>query len=135
MTTSKPPAGKKSSGIDINEGHFPNEINTNSHNRSDIKIVNGKKTHPGSSKSFKPLDGQYSFARDSHTYGVKWTGKERVFYFNGKELRREKNAFCHSPAPVWLSLAIIAGAARSPVPSTAPSWKSTACGSIGGSDD
>ena len=135
MTTSKPPAGKKSSGIDINEGHFPNEINTNSHNRSDIKIVNGKKTHPGSSKSFKPLDGQYSFARDSHTDGVKWTGKERVFYFNGKELRREKNAFCHSPAPVWLSLAIIAGAARSPVPSTAPSWKSTACGSIGGSDD
>lgn len=108
MTTSKPPAVKKSSEIDINEGHFPNEINTNSHNRSDIKIVNGKKTHPSSSKSFPPLDGQYSFARDSHTDGVKWTGKERVFYFNGKELRREKNEFCHSPAPVWLSLAIIA---------------------------
>jgi len=54
MTTSRPPAGKKSPEIDINQGHFPDEINTNSHNRSDIKIVNGKKTHPSSSKSFTP---------------------------------------------------------------------------------
>jgi beta-glucanase (GH16 family) len=107
MTNTKPPAGKKSFEIDINEGHFPNEINTNIHNHSDIKIVNGKKTHPTSSKTFKPLDGKHNFARDFHTYGLKWTEKELVFYFNGKELRREKNAFCHSPAPVWLSLAII----------------------------
>ena len=262
MTNTKPPAGKKSFEIDINEGHFPNEINTNIHNWSDIKVVNGKKTHPSSSKSFpfgvrpdvtiqleipvktrrlrltsthgshfhlgefriynanpagypdpfsktadtdkpglvnfarepgttirasgshKPgtdtaplvadgdltrrwvtqvdgpksveftfpdervvgcvqflqgwpergtwkgmmdnyrveyhdgtkwvemsefdiLDGQYNFARDFHTYGLKWNEKELVFYFNGKELRREKNEFCHSPAPVWLSLAII----------------------------
>ena len=28
----------------------------------------------------------------------------------GRELRREKNEFCHGPAPVWLSLAIIAWA-------------------------
>jgi hypothetical protein len=30
-----------------------------------------------------------------------------VFYFNGKELRREKNTLCNHPAPIWLSLAII----------------------------
>lgn len=262
MTTGKQPAGKKSFEIDINEGHFPNEINTNIHNWSDIKMVNGRKTHPTSSKSFafgvrpdvsiqletpvktrrirltsthgshfhlgefriynanpagypdpfsktadtdKPglvnfarepgtairasgshqpgtdtsrliadgdpvrrwvtqtegtksveitfagervvgcvqflngwpdkgswsgmmdnyrieyhdggkwvemtkfdiLDGQHNFARDFHTYGLQWTEKELVFYFNGKEIRREKNTFCHSPAPVWLSLAII----------------------------
>lgn len=262
MTMGKQPAGKKAFEIDINEGHFPNEINTNIHNWSDIRIVNGKKTHPSSSKSFpfgvrpdvtiqleipvktrrlrltsthgshfhlgefriynanpagypdpfsktadtdkpglvnfareagttirasgshKPgtdtsrfvadgdparrwisqvdgpksveftfpdervvgcvqflngwpdkggwqgtmdnyrveyhdgkkwvemskfdlIDGQYNFARDFHTYGLEWTEKELVFYFNGKEIRREKNEFCHSPAPVWLSLAII----------------------------
>ena len=107
MTTSKPPAGTKSFEIDINEGHYPHEINTNIHNWSDIKVVNGKKTHPSSSKSFNRVEGQPNFARDFHTYGLQWTEKELIFYFNGKELRREKNEFCHSPAPVWLSLAII----------------------------
>ncbi len=52
MTTDKAPAGKKSFEIDINEGHYPNEVNTNIHNHSDTIVVNGKKTHPTSSKSF-----------------------------------------------------------------------------------
>jgi len=261
MTQNKgKPAKGKNFEIDINEGHFPNEINTNIHNWSDIKVVNGRKTHPSSSKSFsfgarpdvtvqleipvktrrvrltsthgshfhlgefriynvnpagypdplsetadqdKPglvnfardaeikasgfhkngkdttpnlvdgrigstwvtqidgpksveftlpdeqtigciqfvngwkdkgnwkampdnyrveyhdgskwvemakfdiLDGQYNFARDFQTYGLEWNEKELVFYFNGKPVRREKNTFCHSESPVWLSLAII----------------------------
>jgi beta-glucanase (GH16 family) len=61
---------------------------------------------------FDILDGQHNFARDFHTYGLQWTEQELVFYFNGKELRREKNEFCHSPAPVWLSLAIIGWGGR-----------------------
>jgi beta-glucanase (GH16 family) len=261
MTQGKQPEGKKIFEIDINEGHYPNEVNTNIHNHSDVTIVNGKKTHPSSSKSFafgaRPditiqleipvitrrvrltstqgghfhlgefriynvnpdgypdpfsptadqdqpglvnfakdakvttsgfykggedtsknivdgditkrwtsnvegtkfvefdfpedrtigcvqfvngwsnqghwnglmdrykveyhdgsgwiemakfdiLDGNYNFARDFQTYGLEWTEKELVFYFNGKEIRREKNEFCHQPAPVWLSLAVIA---------------------------
>lgn len=52
MTNTKPPAGKKSFEIDINEGHYPSEVNTNIHNHSDVKVVNGKRTHPSSSKSF-----------------------------------------------------------------------------------
>lgn len=262
MTNSEPPAGKKSFEIDINEGHFPNEINTNIHNHSDRIQKNGKWTHPSSSKTlsfgvrpdvtiqlenpvttrrlrltsthgshfhlgefriyqpnpagypqplsksadtdkpglvnlarspgtvirtsgshqpgtdtsplladgdparrwitqshgpkwvefrfpaqrvigclqflngwqgtggwqgmmdnyrveyhdggkwielakFDVLDGPHNFARDFHTYGLEWTERELVFYFNGREIRREKNDFCHSPAPVWLSLAII----------------------------
>jgi len=262
MTQGPEPAEGKRFEIDINEGHFPNRVNTNIHNWSDIKVVNGKKTHPSSSKSFpfglnpsvtiqleipvrtrkirftsrhsgfahlgefriynvnpagypdpfsptadsdKPglvnyardpattvtasgfltpgadtsknlvdgkidtrwtsqkdgekslefvfpeertvgciqflngwggaknwkglledykiayhdgtkwvemsafniRDGAYNFARDYQVYGLEWTPEELVFYFNGKELRREKNTFCHSPAPVWLSLAII----------------------------
>ncbi len=105
MTTDKPPAGKKTFEIDINEGHFPNEINTNIHNHTDTTIVSGKKTHPTSSKKF--TYPRSDFARDFQTYGLEWTEKELVFYFNGKEIRREKNTFCHSPSPVWLSLAII----------------------------
>jgi beta-glucanase (GH16 family) len=266
MTQNKTqPEKGKNFEIDINEGHFPNEINTNIHNWSDIKVVNGKKTHPSSSKSFpfgtrpdvtvqleipvktrrvrltsthgghfhlgefriynanpagypdplsptadkdkpglvnfatdakikasgfykdgddttqnlvdgKPnttwitqtdgtksveftlageqtigciqfingwkdngkwkammdnyrveyfdgskwiemakfdiLDGEYNFARDFHTYGLEWNEDELVFYFNGKAIRREKNTFCHSESPVWLSLAIIAWAGK-----------------------
>lgn len=262
MTTGKQPEGKKSFEIDINEGHYPNKVNTNIHNHSDSIVVNGRKTHPTSSRSFsfgvrpdvtiqlenpvktrkirfsskhsdhvhlgefriynanpggypnafsntadkdKPglvnfaaakstritasgfvkagqnisgnlvdgrnetrwtsqkdggkwvefefsedrvigcvqflngygrkndwknlltdyevawhdgsrwvvissfdvKDGNQNFARDFQTYGLEWTEKELVFYLNGKELRREKNNFCHQPAPVWLSLAII----------------------------
>jgi len=114
MTTSKPPVGKKSFEIDINEGHYPNEVNTNIHNHSDTIVVNGRKTHPTSSKSFKfdVKSGNDNFARDFQTYGLEWSEKELIFYFNGKVLRREKNNFCHSPAPVWLSLAIIPWAGK-----------------------
>jgi hypothetical protein len=57
--------------------------------------------------SFDQMHGEFNFARDFHVLGLDWTEKELVFYLDGKELRREKNEFCHSPAPVWLSLAII----------------------------
>jgi beta-glucanase (GH16 family) len=259
------PAKGKNFEIDINEGHFPNEINTNIHNWSDIKVVNGKKTHPTSSRSlsfgsrpdvnlpfetpvrtkkirlvsnhgghfhlgefrifnvspagypdvlsnqsgsskpglvnhattatirtsghhpngkdsarnladgkiettwitqpegekwveftlkeeqtigciqfihgwrdhghwkgtmnqyrlehfdgskwvelskFDILDGPHNFARDFHTYGLEWNENELVFHFNGKPIRREKNTFCHSESPVWLSLAIIGWAGK-----------------------
>lgn len=116
MTRGPDPETGKRFEIDINEGHYPNEINTNIHNWSDITVVNGKKTHPSSSKHFQfgqePVrfdaeEGGYDFARGFHTFGLEWTEKELVFYFNGKPIRREHNDFCHSPAPIWLSLAII----------------------------
>jgi beta-glucanase (GH16 family) len=105
-----PPAEGKSFEIDINEGHYPNKINTNIHNWSDIKVVNGKRTHPSASKSFtlKSPTGGTDFAKEFNVYGLEWTADELVFYFNGKPIRREQNAFCHSEAPIWLSLAIIA---------------------------
>ena len=118
MTTGKPADGHKSFEIDINEGHYPNEVNTNIHNHSDSIVVNGKKTHPTSSKSFhfgvRPdiKEGTSNFARDFQTYGLEWTAQELVFYLNGKELRREKNTFCDQPAPIWLSLAVIPWAGK-----------------------
>lgn len=267
MTNTKQEAGKKSFEIDINEGHYPNEVNTNIHNWSDVIFVNGKKSHPYSSKSFaygvrpdrviqlelpittqkirftskhgtqahvrefrvygpsakgypdinassdgkSPVDlmrlpgtkisvsgtfadqpaatfsklidgdpatswitqregdkwmevefaepqtvgcvqflngwqdtkssqwrglladykvqylkgeqwidmatfdvegGEVNFARDYHVFGLQWDEAELVFFLDGKELRREKNTFCHSPAPIWLSLAIIPWAGK-----------------------
>lgn len=57
--------------------------------------------------AFDLASGKVDFARDFHTYGLDWNKDEIIFYFNGEELRREKNEFCFSPSPVWLSLAII----------------------------
>jgi beta-glucanase (GH16 family) len=51
--------------------------------------------------------GFQDLSADFHTYGLLWTPTELVFYFDGREIRRESNAFCHHPAPVFLSLAVI----------------------------
>jgi len=96
--------------LDINEGHYPNSVNTNIHNWSDVTEVNGNKTHPSASKGFKFENAD--LAKDFHTYGLDWSKEELVFYFDGKEIRRAENQFCYSPAPVWLSLAIIPWAGK-----------------------
>jgi beta-glucanase (GH16 family) len=62
--------------------------------------------------SFNLDDLDIDLARDFHTYGLEWSEDELVFYFDGRELRREKNTFCFSPSPVWLSLAIIPWAGK-----------------------
>lgn len=109
MTNESPLPGKKSFEIDINEGHFPNEVNTNIHNHSDVTLVNGRKTHPTSAKrfTFDEKKESHDFASEFNTFGLEWTATELVFYLNGKQIRREKNTFCNWPTPVWLSLAII----------------------------
>ncbi len=38
--------------IDVNEGHYPNKIANNIHNHTDKIVVNGRKTHPSSSRTF-----------------------------------------------------------------------------------
>lgn len=49
----------------------------------------------------------YNLSENFHTYSLLWTPTELVFYFDGKEIRREPNVFCHHPSPVFLSLAVI----------------------------
>lgn len=48
-----------------------------------------------------------NFAEEYHVHGLDWNEKELIFYLDGKEIRREKNEFCHSEVPILLSLAII----------------------------
>jgi beta-glucanase (GH16 family) len=96
--------------IDINEGHYPNKVANNIHNHTDTKVVKGRKTHPSASRQF--TFAEYDFARDFQVHGLDWNEQELVFYLNGKEIRREKNEFCFSPASVWLSEVIIPWAGR-----------------------
>ena len=83
--------------IDINEGHYPDEINMNIHNWS------GK--HWAKAKHMK-VDGA-KLAEEFHTYGLEWNKDELIWYYDGKAVRREKNTICHGEAHVFLSLAIM----------------------------
>jgi len=95
--------------IDINEGHYPNKVNTAIHNWSDITVdADGKSTHPSWGKSFHYEN--IDFSKEYHIFGLEWTKDEIIFYLDRKEIRREKNDFCWSPAPIFLSLAILAWA-------------------------
>ncbi|AUP79711.1 glycoside hydrolase family 16 protein [Flavivirga eckloniae] len=107
MTKGKtqPKAGKRFE-IDINEGHYPNEINTNVHNHTD-HVINevGKKIsiRDPEALTFEGVD----FSEEFHTYGLKWDENEMIFYLDGKEIRRIANTFCFSESPIFLSLAIV----------------------------
>ncbi len=48
-----------------------------------------------------------NFADTYHTYGLEWSEKELIYYFDGVEIRREVNDICHNEANVYLSLAIL----------------------------
>lgn len=51
--------------------------------------------------------GVLDLSKDYHIYSMMWTPEEIVFFFDGKEVRREKNEFSNYPAPVFLSSAVI----------------------------
>lgn len=102
---SNPTHGKRFE-IDINEGHYPCKVNTNIHNWSDdYTDSEGNVQHPKNPQSFDYPS--IDFSREYHVFGLEWTEKELIFYLDRKEIRRVKNDFCLSPAPVMLSLAII----------------------------
>jgi beta-glucanase (GH16 family) len=101
----EPPNGQRFE-IDVNEGHYPEEVNTNIHNWTEQSVDrNGKNTHPVSHKAFRP--DTIDFSKEYHLFGLEWSRDKLIFYLDRKEIRREKNTFCLSPVPVFLSLAII----------------------------
>jgi len=109
MTTGIVPDSGKKFEIDINEGHYPSEMNTNLHNWTDITVdpLTGKQKHHSEHKSFDLSSTYGDLSSEFHTYGLTWTKDSLIFSFDGKIMRRMKNEFCHSPAPVYLSEAII----------------------------
>ncbi len=98
MTRGNPAKGKFE--IDINEGHFPNELNSNIHQWT------GK--HWDKSRSIKKRG--LDLSAEFHVYALRWNQDELIWYFDGTEIRREENTIFHGAAPIWLSLAVISWA-------------------------
>ena len=92
--------------IDVNEGHYPSEINTNIHDYEKVFYKGGKKSHKTDAKAFD-LGRTVDLSKEFHVYGFLWTPDELVFYFDGKEIRRVKNEVCHSECALLLSEAIL----------------------------
>ena len=92
--------------IDVNEGHYPSEININIHDYEKVYYKDGKKSHKVNGKAFN-LGSSVDLSKEFHMYGFLWTADELVFYFDGKEIRRVKNEVCHSECALLLSEAII----------------------------
>ncbi len=67
--------------LDINEGHFPNEINTNYHAR-----------FGGNTESNGEIDkSEYNLSEDYHTYGIEWGEDELKYYFDGEVIAVKAN--------------------------------------------
>lgn len=61
-------------------------------------------------QSVDAASANVDFGRDYHYLGLKWTADSLAFYHDGVEMRRVKNDFCYSGAPLYLSEAIISWA-------------------------
>lgn len=48
-----------------------------------------------------------NLSEEFHTYALEWTEDEFIWYFDGKEIRRDKNIIAKVPARVYLSSSII----------------------------
>ncbi|WP_233267297.1 Ig-like domain-containing protein [Paraglaciecola sp. L3A3] len=99
-------AGEKGFELDINEGHYPNEINTNIHNWTDIYTdANGKVTHPNNPQPRQ--FPEYDFSTEYHTFGLLWTEDKHEFYLDGQLIRVEEHSLNHAETNILLSQAIL----------------------------
>lgn len=87
--------------IDITEARHPNIHTMTAHNWSGEHKASGKKMYT-----------EETLSKAFHVYGLEWSETELVWYFDGKEVRRTPNDFCHAPSPVLLSSAVGAFAGR-----------------------
>ena len=83
--------------IDINEGHYPHKINTNLHHYE---------TGTGKSEA-SVYKSDYDLSKDYHTYAVKWDEKEIIYYWDNKEIARNKNYNSIVPVSPWFSTAVL----------------------------
>ncbi|MCU6710495.1 S-layer homology domain-containing protein [Paenibacillus sp. J5C_2022] len=83
--------------IDINEGHYPNAINTTLHYEA-----NGA----GATTSKRTL-AEEDLSNDFHTYGLEWTEQELIYYFDGMEIARKPVYNAAAPVTPILSTAVL----------------------------
>ncbi|MDH7569632.1 MAG: glycoside hydrolase family 16 protein, partial [Armatimonadota bacterium] len=92
--------------IDINEGHYPDRINTNLHLHND-----GRGRHYAVGQVYRAAGADLS--RDFHTYGLEWNEQELVYYFDGRPIRRLPNHIAFDgDMNLLLSTAVLAWAGR-----------------------
>ena len=87
--------------FDINEGKFPNLVDVTYHHYKN-----------GHERDFIEYKAKYDLSADYHTYALKWTPEEVIFYFDGEELLRADNLEHLSVFP-FLSVAVPGGLAES----------------------
>jgi beta-glucanase (GH16 family) len=59
---------------------------------------------------YDSMSSGMNLANEFHTYSLDWSKDSLIYSFDNKVVRRIKNDICHSPAPVYLSEAIISWA-------------------------
>lgn len=91
------PANTDSFEIDVNEGHYPNEVNSTLHQ-------NGL---PEDSTLIRVND---DLSQHFHTYGCLWDQTKIIYYVDGKEIARKPNVRANGPVPAILSTAVISWA-------------------------
>lgn len=80
--------------IDVNEGHYPTDINASLH-QSEL---------PSQSKRFV---ADYDLAADFHIYAVEWNEREVIYFFDGQEIFRAPNSKAHLDVPVIFATAVL----------------------------
>ena len=86
--------------LDINEGHYPNEVCATYHEYSTGERI-------AYSKSYRSA---YNLALDYHTYALEWNPDELIYYCDGMEIARHKNINAHIALFPYLSSAVLSWA-------------------------
>ncbi len=85
--------------IDINEGHYPNKMNSTLHTADD-----GTGNQASLSYTYTST---YDLSADFHTYAVEWTDTELIYYFDGQEVSRKPNTNATTGVTPWFSTAVM----------------------------
>jgi hypothetical protein len=80
--------------IDVNEGHYPTDINSTLH-------------QSGLASQSKRFVADYDLAADFHIYAAEWNEREVMFYFDGQEIFRAPNTKAHLEVPVIFATAVL----------------------------
>ena len=83
--------------LDVNEGHYPNEVCTNYHSYATGTNVQHSERYRS----------EYDLSYDYHTYAMKWTPTEMTYYFDGEVISVKENENAHLPLFPYLSTAIL----------------------------
>ncbi len=80
--------------IDVNEGHYPADVNATLH-------------QGGLPSNSKRYGTEYDLSADFHIYAAEWNEREVIYFFDGQEIHRVPNAKAHMEVPVIYATAVL----------------------------